>query len=396
MKTQSNRQSYIDWLRAGAMFLLVIYHSGRLFDYDGWHIKNAELNIAIEVFNRFLDIWHMPLFFLLAGMSVWFALERRNLKEFSLERVLRLFVPLAFGMLLIVPPQVYVERLFRGQFSGSFIEWWPHTFSGPYPEGNLSWHHLWFLAYLFTFSLMLIPLFHYFRSEGGRRIVSKAAGLMAKPGAFLLPVIPLLIVNLTLRPIYGYGMQNLIDDWANFLYYSTIVLYGYILVSSEDVLQAVVQKKKLALGIAVPMTLLAMVIASGVIDAPQLEWLGELLELSLRPTLCWCYLVAIVGYGREHLNFSNRVLDYASMANMPVYVLHQTVIVLLGFFIIQLALPVGLKYALVIAATFVISIAGYELIKRTPVTRFLFGMRVRQSKKAARELKTDAALPQSR
>ena len=90
MKTQVKRVNYIDWLRVGAMFLLLFYHTGRLFDEGGWHIKNAVLNDGINIFNRFLDIWHMPLFFLLAGASVWFALSHRSAQGFAWERVLRL------------------------------------------------------------------------------------------------------------------------------------------------------------------------------------------------------------------------------------------------------------------------------------------------------------------
>lgn len=234
---QANRQFYIDWLRVGAMFLLLFYHSARLFNVDPWHIKNAVLNLGFQYFTRFLDIWHMPLFFILAGASVWFALDHRTPGSFTKERILRIFVPLIFSMLIIVPPQVFTQRVFDGDFTGSFLAWYPHTFQGIYSmdnsaSGNLSWHHLWFLAYLFFFSLLLIPIFWYFKNAKRKYIILSLARFMEKPGALFLPAIPLIIINFTLRSTYGWGNQNLIDDWANFLFYSLTFFYGFLLVLS--------------------------------------------------------------------------------------------------------------------------------------------------------------------
>src|SRR4030042_2851163 len=103
MQEKPDRQYYIDWLRAGAMFLLVFYHTGRLFDEPGWHLKNVTGNYGIEVFNRVLDLWQMPLFFLVAGAAVWFSLGSRGAGAFAKERVRRLFVPLIFGLVVLVP-----------------------------------------------------------------------------------------------------------------------------------------------------------------------------------------------------------------------------------------------------------------------------------------------------
>src|SRR4030042_1904963 len=132
MQPESGRLYYIDWLRAGAMFLLAFYHSGRLFDYEPWHIKNAVENSGIQVFLRILDVWQMPLFFLVAGAAVWYSMGSRGAGAFSKERVLRLLVPLIFGMLVIVPPQVNLERIFDGDFTGSFWARYPPTFQGAY------------------------------------------------------------------------------------------------------------------------------------------------------------------------------------------------------------------------------------------------------------------------
>jgi glucans biosynthesis protein C len=378
---RTDRQSYIDWLRVGAMFLLVFYHTGRLFDYPGWHIKNADLSPVIEGFNRFLDIWHMPLFFLLAGASVWLALANRTPGAFTRERVLRILVPLIFGMLIIVPPQVYIQRIFEGDFSGSFFSWYPHTFQGTFSmdnpaSGNLSWHHLWFLAYLFVFSLLLLPLFAYWHNPQRRPLMARLTELLGKPGWLLLPAVPLILVDVTLRPIYGYGNQNLIADWANFLFYILVFFYGFWLVSSSRMLEIIRENRYRALYTAIILILILFVLMVNFFG-----WPANILDtvyLFLHGPTCWCWLIAIFGIGRELLNFSNRVLRYASDAVLPVYILHQTLIVVFGYYVIQWNTGIAPKYFFIVFTVLAGSLIIYELVRRTGVTLFLFGIKTRK------------------
>lgn len=325
----------------------------------------------------------MPLFFILAGASVWYALGSRSPGGFAKERVLRLLVPLIFGMLIIVPPQVYMERLFDGDFSGSFLAWYPNTFDGVYSmddasEGNLSWHHLWFLVYLFVFSLLLLPLFRYFRAEKRGPLIARISRLMERPGAIFLPAIPLILINIALRPAFGWGTQNLIWDWANFLFYSTVLFCGFLMVSDGRMLQVVRHNSFTAL--------LAAAILSPVALLNQLDKLSlpEPLFLTLHAAACWCWLVALIGTGSQLLNFTNRVLRYATDAVLPVYILHQTIIVILGFYVVKWDTGVAPKYFLIAVATLVLSLAIYEAVRRTAVTRFLFGIKSRKRPVQAR------------
>ncbi len=381
MKAAVERQNYVDWLRVGAMGLLLFYHTGRLFDEPAWHIKNAVLNIPIHIFNRFLDIWHMPLFFMLAGASVWFAFGKRSAGQFAGERVLRLLVPLVFGMLIIVPPQVYYERIFDGNFSGSFTAWYPNTFQGAYSmdnaaSGNLSWHHLWFLVYLFVFSLLLVVVFRYFRAEKRKALISRLASFFAKPGAIFLPAVLLVIINVPLRPIYGGGNQNLINDWANFLFYIAIFFFGFMLVSEGRFLQTIRRTRYVTLAIAI---LLTLVIA--LLDSETFTFSGsDLVMLIVYPIACWSWLMAIIGIGSLLLNFNNRFLNYANEAVLPVYILHQTLIIVIGFYVIQWGTGTAPKYFFIVLATLLGSLAVYEVVRRINVTRFLFGIKSRRKK----------------
>ena len=363
------------------MFLLIFFHTGRLFDNPAFHIKNTVLNPAIDTFNRFFDIWSMPLFFILAGASVWFALGRRTAGQFINERVLRLLIPLIFGILIIVPPQVYYQRVFDGDFIGSFLAWYPHTFHGTYSlynsaSGNFSWHHLWFLAYLFVFSLILLPLFWYLRKENRKPLISRVARFLARPGAIFLLAIPLIVFNVTLRPLYGLGNQNLINDWANFLFYITIVFYGFWLVSDGKILEAVRRNRYTALIVAVVLSLAIYLNGAGILPLPGA------VSLAFNAIACWCWLIAIIGIGSRVLNFTNRVLRYASDAVLPVYILHQTIIVTLGFYVIKWNTAVAPKYFFIAMATLVSCLAIYEVVRSNNVTRFLFGLRLKKKPKA--------------
>ena len=102
----TTRRFNLDWVRVITMLLLLLFHSGRLFNYTPWHLKNAETAGGIEIYIHFFDYWGMPMFFLVAGAAVWFSLGVRKPGQFVLERCLRIFVPLIFGILIVVPPQV--------------------------------------------------------------------------------------------------------------------------------------------------------------------------------------------------------------------------------------------------------------------------------------------------
>jgi glucan biosynthesis protein C len=377
MYIKQDRQYYIDWLRIMAMFLLVFFHSGRLFNEDPWHIKNAIESEGIEIFTRVLDIWQMPLFFLLAGTAAWFSLGRRSAWQFTRERISRILVPLIFGILIIVPPQVYMERLFDGDFTGSFFTWYPHTFQGTYSmesaaSGNLSWHHLWFLVYLFVFSMLLLPLFRYLRREDKKPVISGIASFFSKPGAIYLPAVLLILYDVFLFPIYGRGNQTLIGDWRNFLFYITVFFFGFLMVSDNRITQVIRRNLYVSLAAAVLVLIVIYLIEVDVLATTQS------LLLALYALDCWLFLLAFLAIGMQVLNFTNALHRYANDAVLPVYILHHMLIIIIGFYVIQWDMPVVAKYFFVVVTVFIGSLAIYEVVRRINVTRFLFGIKLRK------------------
>src|SRR5262249_45248841 len=154
-----DRRADLDWLRLGAFGLLIVYHAGMA--WSGWNTPMAsDDNIGwLREGMRFLDRWRMPLIFVVSGAAVMLALGTRSVYGFSLDRVHRLLLPFAFGMVFLVPPQDYLEQLYQGKFAGSFIDFMWQAFSDVYPGGKIHSHHLWFIAYALALTFILLPCF---------------------------------------------------------------------------------------------------------------------------------------------------------------------------------------------------------------------------------------------
>lgn len=114
--SSSNRHYDIDWLRVIAVFLLIPFHTARIFDiWEPFYAKSAAMSAALSYgVIWFLGQWHMPILFLLAGMSTWFALGFRTGGQYARERFTRLLVPFLAGLLIVVPPQGYFAQLTQG------------------------------------------------------------------------------------------------------------------------------------------------------------------------------------------------------------------------------------------------------------------------------------------
>ena len=229
------RRFDIDWLRVIVFALLICYHVGMFFVPWGWHIKNNEIYPWLRIPMLFLNQWRLPILFVISGMGTAYALAYRTGGQFIKERFLRLYIPLAFGMLVIVSPQVYIERLVNNEFTGSILDWFASgTFmKGIYPTGNFSWNHLWFLPYLLVFSVMLTPIFIWMRShpEGAFQQWIKRR-LQANPYFLYSFILPLYGYEALLEPFFDVT-YNLIWDWFNFVSSLTLFFYGFLLYSSK-------------------------------------------------------------------------------------------------------------------------------------------------------------------
>jgi len=366
--TPTPRYEFLDWLRVLAIFLLLFFHTGMLFVGWGWHLQNAETIPALQLPMDLAHRLRMPLLFVIAGAGMWFALKRRSGAAFVGERTWRLLVPALVGMLVIVPPQVFLERVSDGDWSGGYLDFlWQRVFQfKPYPAGDFSWHHLWFIIYLYVYVLLLVPLMLWWRDA--RREL--------KPGAWMYALaLPLGINEALLKPLFP-ETHNLIHDWYIFNHYLLLTIYGFVLASMPGVWDWFARQRhwSLAIGVAVVAALLT------------LFKIGVVHHDTATDSVCaniftWMCLLAFLGYGRQHLSFGNRLLSWARDASYPIYILHQTVILMIAFKVIQEPWSPWTKYWVVLGATLVVCVFLYEFVlRRFALTRAAFGIKVHEKR----------------
>jgi glucan biosynthesis protein C len=370
----TNRQHYIDWLRVIATIGIFLFHNSRAYDYGDWHVKNALTSLGATQFVEFMNIWMMPLFFVISGASVYFSLRSRNGSSFLKERFFRIMIPwLVTGIFVMAPVQVYLERLSHGQFSGNFFQFIPHYFDGLYGfGGNFAWMglHLWYLMLLSLFSVILLPLF----LPRARTGVSPAQSIGAKLGKpWVLPLlwVPVAAVALLSMAI-GLGWTEQMGSW-DILSYAMFFILGYVLFASTG-LQEAVRKQGGWFLLAAVIFSAAHIFLKFYVRPAFYE------DIDIRLLASWGWIVGLLWLGGRLLNFSNRFLTHVNEMVLPFYILHQTVIVVVAYFVVQTGLAIPFKYGITAVISFAVIVALYELlVSRIGVLRFLFGMR----KKAA-------------
>src|SRR5688572_28753269 len=112
----SERRNDLDWLRFIAIVILLFFHTGMVFNQWGFHIKNTEIDKTFGFWMVWLHFWRMPLLLFISGAGTYMAMGKRTPGQFAGERFKRLFIPLVFGMFVVVPPQIYFEYI--NQYNG--------------------------------------------------------------------------------------------------------------------------------------------------------------------------------------------------------------------------------------------------------------------------------------
>jgi glucans biosynthesis protein C len=351
------RRYDVDWLRVVAVFSVIALHSAVIFSYGQFIVQHTQHTLIVDAIDIYLSIWIIPLLFVLAGASTSFALERLTPKAYRSERVKRLLVP--FVIWFVVP------------FVAANVFGWDFLFQLPAnprtPFG--SWYvvvgtgHLWFIGYLFVFSLIALPLFVFLRTPTGVRIISWLAHLCEKPGVIFLLAVPLMGISRA-------------DNDNNLLrfFYLFYFIYGFILFSDARFGRAIDRQAWYALvaGVVLVVIFVLMTETKTHIDSR----VDRILDVFSR----WFWVIAFLGLGHRFLNRTNRVLQYLTEASYPIYILHFLILGLIGYSIAGLGWPVELKYLTILSLAVVTTVLAYDLlVKRTNVTRFLFGMKPKRA-----------------
>jgi hypothetical protein len=377
MAQNPERRYDIDWLRIFATLAVFLFHNARFFDTMDWHIKNAEHSEGMFIFVAFLNAWIMPMFFLLSGTGSWFGLERRNWGQYLLDRSKRLLVPFyTVGLLILIPPQYYWDRVTKGLFAGSFFDFYPRFFNTvhfDFPFLSFWSGHLWFLRFLFLISLLTLPVLLYLKTSKGRHLISKLAAFANHRVGIFLFIIPIFLVELLIKPPPG-G-----DSTRNFFYYLLFFLIGYLIPADRRFTESLKKNTSLSLVAGIAAFCLIGVVLTVFDYDPWDKSFSPLFLLSsiLVSINSWCWIAYILGMGFKHFNKNSKALTYGSQAVLPFYILHQTIILFVGWYIIPLDMFFLFKYLIISTGSFILIMLIYEvLIKRINWIRFLFGMRI--------------------
>ncbi|MGD8944373.1 MAG: acyltransferase [Desulfobacterales bacterium] len=380
MTSNTSRRRYeLDWLRVLAILVVFVYHSSRFFNLEDWHVKNVDTYVWVEIWNIFATRWMMPLFFIISGASLFYAIAKSGgWSRFYVNKFMRLMIPVLVAAVTHGALQIYLERLSHGQFSGSFFSFLPEYFNGVYlaigMQGNFAFHgmHLWYLLFLFLYSLICYPLFIWLKASG-RDILNRIMSWFTIPGLMVVGFSTPLVVMEALIPGAVLEVGN--GGWG-FLHYIWFLVAGFMIVSSDRLQQHIKNQRWISflLGVVLMSAYLYLLFSPSRSALPALttHWIYALLNFFS----AWCWLLAILGFGMRYLAVDRPVLQYANEGVLPFFILHQTVLLVVGYFVMTWEINAALKWVIVFISSFLIIILLYvRLVRKFELLRFIFGMK---------------------
>ncbi|MFD9901382.1 acyltransferase family protein [Mesorhizobium sp. NPDC059025] len=360
---QDTRLHYIDWLRVSAFGLLILYHSSAAFLYDlDWLFNSPEKSQTLSLVTLFPRAWRLALLFFVSGMGTWFAFRSQTAVEFLKGRLVRLFLPLIFAMCVIIVPQVWYERLLDGRFQGSLLEFWVLRYftEGRYPTGNFSWAHMWFVAYLLVMTVICTPIFSLLTHSHGHRLADWFERMARTPAIYLFVLLPL-VLHLIFLPFFPRETNVLYNDGAWFAVWASWFGLGFLVAKHHSaIVPTVVAKRWISLGLAAALTALLwryswMSKAAGI--GGETGGMQMVLYKTLTFSLAWTVILAAIGFAALHLNRKSAALTWLNAKIFPLYIVHQTFVVMALYYVLPLDLSLWSKLGLVIAIT-----AGWSLL----------------------------------
>ena len=386
VQTKNERKHYIDWLRVMAFGLLFLFHSWRPFDHFPWHIKNEEQNFIFDMLTMFTHGWRMFLIFLVSGAGTWFAMRSRK-DAFVKDRIKRLIIPFLFGILFIIPPQRFYEWIMFHDFAGNFLD-----FLTSYPfqqlDANMGsslllWFghlgtHIWYLPFLFVMTVFALPLLK--KIQNRRFDFSWLKNVMKSNYGIFILVLPMILVRVLLKPIYSEY-----TDWADFFVYLFPFLYGFLFMSDPEFINIIKKKMYLFLVVGLISSIYFLYTGSQNPENVQ-EYLYPSFSLYhiqisiVSMLIAYSWILFFLGFFASKFNFKHSILIPANVSILPIYILHQTLIIVFGFYIVDLEVNLYLKFLIITFTAIPAAVLLYKIIQTNNVLRFLFGLKKKAKK----------------
>lgn len=326
---KAGRRHDIDALRVCSFGTLIIYHTSLIFGTTTWHINSANQNRLMDLIDIGSHPWRMSLLFFISGLVTVSLLKKKSIEDIRRSRTRQLLLPFVIGILVIVPPQLYIGTL-RHMPDLSYWEFLPtYMLSGPQLQ------HMWFLAYLWIYVIAWSVLFSRLRPHWPK-MSSAAMSLLQGANLFLVPVSFLSVLRIWLYPIYGENFIIAYDIYAHAVYFS-MFLAGTLLMGEPRFWAEIDRQRWVSCGLAV---FSLVIFAAGSIAVPpeeRPESLGIALSVA-RSLFQWSCIIGLLALAGRLVCRANPVVTYLNKSIMTYYVAHQTIIVILGYYMAQAGL----------------------------------------------------------
>ncbi|MDQ2703903.1 MAG: acyltransferase family protein [Pseudomonadota bacterium] len=375
---EATRRYDLDWLRVFAFGVLIFYHVAMFYTTRDWYLKSRYGAPYLEPVLG-LAVWRLALLFFISGAAVRFAIDKATLGEFLPQRITRLFVPLAFGMVVVCAPQTYVELRYRGEIEPGYLAFYRDYFGfGEFVMTRPPWNHLWYVAYILAFTLVAaasLPLLRF----ATKALAGPFFAWLAKGRAWRLlvvPALPFAVYRFALDPYFPTTLA-LWGDWAFIVRTFSFFLLGFLAAKNRDFWNAVDRALpgSIVLSLAFGGLLLAAYLNEFAVTADPILFDAFLL---LREFYAWSAIVMLLGLARSFANRPSRALTYLTAAIFPYYILHQTITLLVSYWFTVVEAPVAIEVTTIVLVTVLGCVFGYEVIRRVTVLRPLFGLPVRR------------------
>ena len=381
----TDRRYDLDWLRIFAFGLLILYHCGMFYVTWDWHVKSSRASEAIEPLMLLTNPWRLTLLFLISGAATRFMADKMSVWSLTGARMGRLWPPLLLAVFVIVPPQSYYEIV-------EALQAMPAALAAQYPlaldnfyvkyataSGNWcdadgclttpTYNHMWFVAYLILYTLALIPLLPLLR-----RIPKAVSVLIAGPFIVITPWLVMAALRVTLFPIFGES-HDFRADWYLHVLYFGVFLFGFAIAKSDAFFERATKIRWWTLAIALACYALILVYYGSYSEqSPPPDWLRTVMR-GVRELDAWCAILAALGFAHRHLRAADGpVRRLLTQAIFPFYLVHQTIIVVVGHHLDDLGLPLWIEAPLLIGATALGCWLFFELGRRIPLLRIWIGI----------------------
>jgi surface polysaccharide O-acyltransferase-like enzyme len=343
----------LDWLRIGAFSLLMLYHVGMVFVAGDWLVKLGQIE-WLSYPMLFVSPWRLATLFIVAGFASRALLERLDgARRFAGERTRRLILPLLFAMALIVPPQSWVSLRLNHGYSQDYLTYLTHD---AFRFGRLDgvvlpgWEHLWFVFYLWLFTMLLAAALPIAAPAAKARLASwfeqlgKGNRLLWLPLVYFVPV--RVAVTFTLGESHG-----LFDDWLSDLLYLPCFLFGFGLAGTGILWRAIARLWKAALALALASYALLAAVETLYPGHHMPPHAVMALDRAALAAMMWGMALVMLRLADTLLNRDHKWRLALSQAIFPCYIVHQTIIVLVAYWLLPTGLGAALAFPIILAAT---------------------------------------------